>query len=88
MLDDAFDWYVSNKSEVDNDIDKSLSYTYKAIDDFDDGGGKVSNLISKNSIFIDCKYLHKDMYDIIFELAMILQDKHVLLYAALRPRLN
>ena len=88
LLNEVFDWYVENESEINSDIDKSLSYTYTAIDAFSDGGGKISNVIAKNSIIIDCKFLHKDLYDIIYTLAIMLQDKHIVLYSALRPRLN
>ena len=79
---------MANKDTINSDIQGTLSYSYKAIDEFSSGGGKVSNLISKNTIFVDCKYLHKDLYDIVYELAMILEDKNIVLYAALRPRLN
>ena len=48
----------------------------------------MSALISKNTIFIDCRYLHKDLYDIVFKLCKILEEKNILLFAALRPRLN
>ena len=88
LIDEAFDYYLANKNTIDADIQGTLSYSYKAIDEFSNGGGKVSNLISKNTIFVDCKYLNKDLYDIIYELAMILEDKNLILYSALRPRLN
>ena len=87
-MDEAFNWYLENKNTIDADIDRSLSYTYKAIDEFNDGGGKIISFIAQNSVLIDCKWLYKDLYDIIYELAMILEEKHLVLYMSLRPRLN
>ena len=48
----------------------------------------MSKYIAKNTIFIDCGWLHKDLYDIVYELAMILERRNIVLYAALVPRLN
>ena len=48
----------------------------------------MSRYAAKNTIFVDCGWLHKDLYDIVYELAMILEQRNIVLYAALVPRLN
>ena len=88
ILNEAFDYYLEHKDSIDSDVQGTLSYAYKAIDQFDDGGGKVSRYVAKNTIFVDCGFLHNDLYDMVFQLAMILEERNIVLYTALVPRLN
>ena len=65
-----------------------MNFEYEVIDSFDDAGNKISQILSHNAVFVDCGYLNKDFYEIIYNLAIVLQQHNYGLFVLLRPRLN
>ena len=65
-----------------------MNFEYDVIDSFDDGGQKVAQILSDNAIFIDCQYLHKDLYSMVFDLANLLREGNYGLFILARVRLN
>ena len=65
-----------------------MNFEYDVIDTFDDGGQKVAQILSDNAIFIDCQYLHKDLYSMVFDLANLLREGNYGLFILARVRLN
>lgn len=87
-IDQMLQYYTENKAEIDQELEKSLDFKYKVIDSFDDAGNKVPSILSHNAIFIDCHYLNKDIYKMIFDVAIALKNHQYGLFIVARPRLN
>ena len=73
---------------LDQQLSQSMDFTYNVIDSFDDNGNKVPQILSHNAIFIDCGYLNKDIYSIVYDLALILKEHNYGLFVLARKRLN
>ena len=51
-----------------------MNFEYKVMDSYREGGQKVPELFAQNAVFVDCSYLHKDVYKMVYELSMILME--------------
>ena len=87
-IDSLLIYYGTNKDELDTDFAKSMNFKYDVIDSFKDSGNKVPSVVAHNAVFIDCHYLHKDIYQMIFDLAIVLKDRNYGLFVLARQRLN
>ena len=65
-----------------------MDFPYIVIDAFEDSGQKIPELIAHNAVFIDCAYMHKDLYSIVFDLSMLLKEQNYGLFVIARKRLN
>lgn len=88
LIDGVLAYYGENKDELDEQLTKSMDFDYNVIDSFDDSGNKIPQLLSHNAIFIDCAYLHKDLYSMVYDLALILKEHNYGLFVLARQRLN
>ena len=48
----------------------------------------MPSILSSNAIFVDCKYLNKDFYEIVFNLALLLRQHNYGLFVLARQQLN
>ena len=48
----------------------------------------MPDILSSNAIFIDCQYLNKDFYSIVYDSALTLQKHNFGLFVLARNRLN
>ena len=87
-IDDFLLNYAENKEEIDQELKKSLEFKYNVLDSFEDVGNKVPSMLAPNSIFTDCNYLHKDIYQVLYDSALILRKRNFGLYLLVRKRLN
>ena len=69
-------------------MEKSMNFEYDVIDSFEKSGSKIPEILSSNAMFIDCQYLHKDLYQIVYDLAVVLQKHNFGLFVMARSRLN
>ena len=81
-------YYRNNKESLDSELAKSMDFEYNVIDKFNDSGNKMPSILAENSVFVDCTYLNKDIYDIIFNLALTLKEHNYGLFVVARQRLN
>lgn len=88
LIDGVLAYYGENKEELDEQLTKSVDFDYNVIDSFDDSGNKIPQLLAHNAIFIDCAYLHKDLYSMVYDLALILKEHNYGLFVLARQRLN
>ena len=65
-----------------------MNFEYDMIDSFDDSGQKMPAILSHNALVIDCSYLHKDLYEMIFDMSVVLQEHNYGLFVLARSRLN
>jgi hypothetical protein len=45
-------------------------------------------MLSHNAVFIDCGFLHKDIYDMVYDLALVLKEHNYGLFVLTRQNLN
>lgn len=87
-IEDFLIYYSRNKEALDEQFNRSMDFTYSVIDAFEDSGQKIPDIIAHNAIFIDCAYLHKDLYSILFDLSQLLKEQNYGLFVIARKRLN
>ena len=73
-IEDFLIYYSRNKEALDEQFNRSMDFTYSVIDTFENSGQKIPDIIAHNAIFIDCAYLHKDLYSILFDLSQLLRE--------------
>jgi len=87
-LDFALLSYANNKEMLDAQLGRSFEFDYYVLDTFSDIGNKAPIILAQNAIFMDCGYLHKDLYEIVYELALVLMKHNYGLFVLVRERLN
>ena len=80
--------YAEKKEEIDAELSQSLELHYKVIDSYDDIGNKAPMMLANNAIFIDCNYVNKDLYDIIYRFSLVLREHNYGLFVLARKKLN
>lgn len=45
-------------------------------------------MLSSTAIFVDCNYLHKDIYEILYNSSIVLRERNYGLFLLVRQRLN
>ena len=69
-------------------FDQSLNFDYEILDSFEESGNKIASVMSHNAIFVDCTYLNKDFYQIIYDLALVLKNHNYGIFVLARQQLN
>lgn len=87
-IDQILAYYGDNKDSLDRQINRSMDFEYDVVDSFEQSGQKVPSILAHNALFIDCHYLNKDFYSIVFDLALVLKQHNYGLFVLARSRLN
>ena len=87
-MDNMLAYYVQNKQVLDEELSRSFDFDYQVIDSFDDAGNKAPEILTQNAIFVDCHYLNKDLYQVVYDLALVLQKHNYGLFVVARKNLN
>ena len=77
-------YYSEHKTELDNQLKKSLEFNYKIVDIYDDSGLKIINMFADTSTIVDCHYIHEDLYEILLNLALLLRENDYGLFLIFR----
>ena len=65
-----------------------MNFNYEVLDSFEESGNKISSILSHNAIFLDCSYLNKDFYQIIYDFSMVLKKHNYGIFVLVRQQLN
>lgn len=83
--------YGNNEETIKNEItqlSKYSSFKYRVNDTYTETGGKIPNALAQNSLFIDCHYMNKDMYQFVYSVSLQIKRRNYPLFLSLRTRLN
>jgi len=83
-IDNILLYYAENKENLDQELTKSLEFQYNVIDSFESAGNKVPAMLAPKAIFIDCNYLHKDLYQVLYGSALVLREHNYGLFLLVR----
>jgi len=54
-------------------MNKYSNFKYHVTDTYSQTGGKIPNALAQNSLFIDCHYINKDMYQFVYSVSLHIQ---------------
>ena len=67
-------------------MSEAVSFDYKVINEFETSGNKMPEILSHTAIFIDCRYLHFDMSEMINDLSELLKEANKVIYLLIEKR--
>ena len=80
--------YSQNQEVINAQVYNALNINYSVQGTFSDSGRKIANFLADANIFIDCGKMNMDVYKIVFDFSMILQEHYFSLFLTLRHSLN
>ena len=79
--------YSERKEEYDEKLSQAVLFDYRVLDSFEESGNKMPEILSYNSILVDCRYVQRDIVEMIDKLSKIVQESNYLIYSMVEKRL-
>ena len=86
IIETALLRYSEGKEEYDERLSSAVSFDYKVINEFETSGNKMPEILSHTAIFIDCRYLHFDLSEMINDLSQLLKEANKVMYLLIEKR--